>query len=85
MTVSTNASVKGYLRLEEADSTVQDPKWSTHILNWAFGRYELTPFPSLDDAPELTGVTLRLTVMGERGEVGRRARRLAEALSGQMA
>lgn len=48
------------------------------ILNWAFGRYELTDAPSSDvlGADE----ALKLTAMGERGEVKRAARKLAEAL-----
>jgi hypothetical protein len=79
-------TVKGYLRLNRDTATGEEtPGWSTYILNWAFGRYELTRFPSLDDAPELDRVAVRLTVMGERGEVARRARRLAEALGGHMA
>lgn len=40
---------------------------------------------SLDNSKELEGVAIRLTVMGERGEVTRRARKLAEALGAQMA
>lgn len=36
--------------------------------------------PELDDKEDFKGVSLRLTVMGERGEVARRSRRLAEAL-----
>ncbi|KAL7421424.1 hypothetical protein Q5752_004310 [Cryptotrichosporon argae] len=58
---------------------------ATHILNWAFGRHDLTPYPDLDGSPELAGVAFRLTVMGERGEVARRARRLAEGLEGEVA
>lgn len=54
--------------------------YATHILNYAFGRHELTPMSHLDDNPDFRGVGVRLTVMGERGEVTRRARRLAEAL-----
>ena len=47
-----------------------------HILNWAFGRYELTP---IDEVPEDVG-DVKLTVMGERGEVKRAAQKLAQKL-----
>lgn len=57
----------------------------SHVLNWAFGRYELTRMESLDTSKDLEGVALRLTIMGERGEVTRRARKLAEALGAEMA
>lgn len=57
----------------------------SYVLNWAFGRHELTRMESLDNSKELEGVAIRLTVMGERGEVTRRARKLAEALGAQMA
>lgn len=55
-----------------------------HILNWAFGRYELTKvmgavIGGADDNP------VKLTVMGERGEVKRRARKLAEVLGADIA
>ncbi|KAL1407011.1 hypothetical protein Q8F55_006424 [Vanrija albida] len=72
--------VKGLVRLPAPDAP-----YATHILNWAFGRHELTPAASLDDSPDLAGVGFRLTVMGERGEVARRARKLAEALGAQVA
>ncbi|WVR04865.1 hypothetical protein IAU60_001877 [Kwoniella sp. DSM 27419] len=72
--------VKGIVRLATNDSR----GYATHILNFAFGRYELTPIPSLDEDESLAGTSLRLTVMGERGEVARRARRLAEGLAAQM-
>ena len=55
------------------------------MLNYAFGRHELTAFASLDDSEELQGVSLRLTVMGERGEVASRARKLATALDAEYA
>ena len=59
------------------------------ILNWAFGRWELVCAPSPSaPAPEENehehGV-VRLTVMGERGEVQRYAKRLAEALGAAVA
>ncbi|KAK8847676.1 hypothetical protein IAR55_005535 [Kwoniella newhampshirensis] len=73
--------VKGIVRLSSADTT---KPYGTHILNWAFGRYELTPIPSLDDDEDLKGASLRLTVMGERGEVAKRARKLAERLGARV-
>lgn len=72
--------MKGIVRL--ADSSPRN--YSTHILNYAFGRWELSPYPSLDDEEELSGVSLRLTIMGERGEVAARARRFAESLSAEV-
>lgn len=60
--------VKGFLRTETG----------VQILNWAFGRYELTDTSSPDILSDQE--TVKLTVMGERGEVKRRARGLAEAL-----
>lgn len=75
-------AVKGLVRLKDQSS----PRgWTTHILNYAFSRFDLTPAPSLDDDEDLAGVGLRLTVMGERGEVARRAKRFAEALGAQCA
>ncbi len=55
------------------------------MLNWAFGKYELTRMPALDEAADLAGVSVRLTVMGERGEVARPSRMLAEGLGAQVA
>ncbi|KAJ7773078.1 CobW/HypB/UreG, nucleotide-binding domain-containing protein [Mycena metata] len=57
--------VKGFVRLTGK---------GMHILNWAFGRFELT----VGDEGE-TG-TVRLTVMGERGEVVRAIGKLRAAL-----
>ncbi|KAF7330447.1 COBW domain-containing protein C15D4.05 [Mycena venus] len=48
-----------------------------HILNWAFGRFELT---AVADDSEEPG-TVKLTVMGERGEVKRTIRKFAGALN----
>ncbi|TFK79801.1 cobW-domain-containing protein [Polyporus arcularius HHB13444] len=62
--------VKGFVRLESG----------YHILNWAFGRHELTP---LSVTPEGTG-SVKLTMMGERGEVKRAARKLAAAIGADM-
>jgi len=73
--------VKGIVRLL---SPTSKPPFATHILNWAFGRFELTPFLSLDRDEDLRGVSMRLTVMGERGEVVRRAWKMAEGLGAEM-
>ncbi|KAG7089729.1 hypothetical protein E1B28_011383 [Marasmius oreades] len=48
--------VKGFVRLDEED----------YILNWAFGRYDLTNSEMFDKES-----VIDLTVMGERGEVRR--------------
>ena len=63
--------VKGFVRLERGYC----------ILNWAFGRYDLTPVESV---PEHTG-EVKLTVMGERGEVKRAARKLATRIGAEVA
>lgn len=67
--------VKGFVRTAER---------GLQILNWAFGRYELTA--AADEHAEVMklGDVLKLTVMGERGEVKRAGRKLAEALGGGM-
>ena len=64
--------VKGFLRMDAG----------VHVLNWAFGRYELTKSASADVLSD--GETVKLTVMGERGEVKRQARKLAEALGASL-
>ena len=64
--------VKGFLR---TDAGIQ-------ILNWAFGRYELVDTSSIDVLSDHE--TVKLTVMGERGEVKRHARKLAEALRAEI-
>ena len=64
--------VKGFVRTEKG----------IQILNWAFGRYDLTAVDQLDALSELDVV--KLTVMGERGEVKRAGRKLAEALGGSL-
>ena len=63
--------VKGFVKLERGYC----------ILNWAFGRYELTPVASV---PDRTG-GVKLTVMGERGEVKRAARKLATRIDAELA
>ncbi|KXN85855.1 COBW domain-containing protein C15D4.05 [Leucoagaricus sp. SymC.cos] len=66
--------VKGFLRLNDKDSSAP----CVHILNWAFGRYELRAVRA-ESANEYLkeAEMIRLTVMGERGEVKKVARRLA--------
>lgn len=71
--------VKGIVRFPSEQG------YETYVLNWAFKRHQLTRIPALDSAPDLEGVSLRLTVMGERGEVLRPARKLAELLGAQVA
>jgi len=82
--------VKGFIRFTSSSSTpaANDESRPWWILNWAFGRWELVPAPafatsSLAASEEVNddkcGV-VRLTVMGERGEVRRYAERLASAL-----
>lgn len=74
----------------DADDSEDKPRRQWWILNWAFGRWELvrastSSFSGADSAADEDedgderGV-VRLTVMGERGEVRRKAKRLAEAL-----
>lgn len=58
---------KGFVRLD-------DDKW--HIVNWAFGRYELKEYEG--DAP--TAGSALLTVMGARGEVRRGCARFVAVL-----
>ncbi|KAJ7637627.1 CobW/HypB/UreG, nucleotide-binding domain-containing protein [Mycena polygramma] len=58
--------VKGFVRLTGK---------GMYILNWAFGRFELT---ALADDSE-TG-TVKLTIMGERGEVKRAIKKFSAAL-----
>ena len=55
--------VKGFVKLREG----------VHILNWAFGRFDLTKVEG--GMNEMSSV--RLTVMGERGEVKRASRKFA--------
>jgi hypothetical protein len=69
--------VKGFLRLIDKNSV----EASVYILNWAFGRYELRAVQTQAANNYLKDEeTIRLTIMGERGEVKRVARRLADSL-----
>jgi G3E family GTPase len=55
------------------------------ILNWAFGRHELTVLKDAEGGGVLDpGETVRLTVMGERGEVKRRVSGLASQLGSRI-
>ncbi|KAH9930156.1 CobW/HypB/UreG, nucleotide-binding domain-containing protein [Fomitopsis serialis] len=64
--------VKGFVRTAEG----------IRILNWAFGRFDLSP-TSADGLGDRGSVLL--TVMGERGEVKRAARKFAEKLGASIA
>lgn len=50
-----------------------------------FGWHTLTRIVSLDAAVDLEGVAIRLTVMGERWEVRRKAKKFGEVLGAQVA
>jgi G3E family GTPase len=73
--------VKGFVRLKSGSDSDGRAQSQVHILNWAFGRHDLTPFLS-ESGSELE--VIRLTVMGERGEVRRAIRRFSESLSAQV-
>ena len=67
--------LKGFLRLIDKDSSAP----SVHILNWAFGRSELSAVrPENADGYLKDQEIIRLTMMGERGEVARVARKFAD-------
>lgn len=68
--------VKGFLRLAD------ESHGGVHILNFAFGRFDLTPAASSSVLPDDSDV--RLTVMGHPGEVKRYATRFAAALGAQL-
>lgn len=76
--------VKGFLRLHGTPDDLASSE-EYYILNWAFGRHELHT-ASAEMSERLSGeeVEVRLTVMGARGEVKPRARKLATALSAEM-
>lgn len=57
--------LKGFVLLEDG---------KLYILNWAFGRYDLTEYSGENQR------SLRMTVMGERGEVGRAVSKFVAAL-----
>ncbi|KAH9068216.1 cobW-domain-containing protein [Lactarius deliciosus] len=74
--------VKGFIRFSSARPHAAEGEEGQQILNWAFGRWELVSVPA--SSPERTGEFVRLTVMGERGEVRRYAKKLAEALGAEV-
>lgn len=61
--------VKGFVKLKGE---------GVYILNWAFGRFELTEMQGDFDG------TIRLTVMGERGEVRRAIKRFCTSLDSRI-
>jgi G3E family GTPase len=71
--------VKGFIRLKSGSDSAQS---QVYILNWAFGRHDLTLFLSESGLTELE--VIKLTVMGERGEVRRAICRFCESLSAQI-
>ena len=77
--------MKGFVRFSSASPPTtegEERPQEQQILNWAFGRWELVRV--LDSSPEENGKLVRLTVMGERGEVRRYAKKLAQALGAEM-
>ena len=65
--------VKGFVRLalEEDKANI-----NVYVVNWAFGRYDLTPLSvRLSDQ-----YMVKLTVMGERGDVKKASHRFADTL-----
>lgn len=73
--------VKGFIRFMNGNSDAP----SVHILNWAFGRYDLTAVRREAVSDYLGDEEIvRLTVMGERGEVKRAARRLGERIGARV-
>lgn len=65
--------IKGFVRLTGEGGGI-------HILNWSFGRYELTELKQ----ETMDGVTIKLTVMGEPGEVRRRIRSFVAAIGAEI-
>jgi G3E family GTPase len=77
--------VKGFVRFSNASPRAaegEERPEEQQILNWAFGRWELVRIPA--SSPEENGELVRLTVMGERGEVRRYAKKLAQALGAEV-
>ena len=67
--------LKGFLRLIDKDSSTS----SVHILNWAFGRSELSAVKPENAHNYLKDQEItRLTMMGEPGEITRVARNFAD-------
>ena len=66
--------VKGYINLNSPPGL--------HVLNWAFGRYEITKFDNLGESRSV-GNEILLTIMGERGTVKRAATKFATAIGAE--
>jgi len=66
--------VKGFVNLDGGE----------YILNWAFGRYDLAPVPQAETGSAPPTGQVKLTVMGERGEVKRAARKFATAVGASL-
>lgn len=62
--------VKGFVKLQDG----------VKILNWAFGRFELS---TLEEGIS-DGAVIKLTAMGERGEIKRAVRKFAAALDAEL-
>ncbi|KAG6820484.1 hypothetical protein H0H93_016546 [Arthromyces matolae] len=73
LTKETIWRVKGFIKLKDE---------GIHILNWAFGRYDLIVLAAQED---LAQETIRFTVMGERGELKRAIRKFSAALGTEVA
>jgi len=80
--------IKGFVLLPSpstADSN-EEKKRTHHILNWAFGRYDLHEASAeLSERLRKEGVEVRLTVMGARGEVVSKTKAFADALGAALA
>ena len=82
--------VKGFVRFSGVPPHTVEARQGRHeeqqILNWAFGRWELVRAPAASPAghDEGNGELIRLTIMGERGEVMRYAKKFAEALGAEV-
>lgn len=75
--------VKGFLKIANGSNSTASSSY--HILNWAFGRYELHPASErMTQQLQDQDVEIRLTVMGARGEAKRRSRLLAEKLQAEI-
>lgn len=86
--------VKGFIPLtlslfnaqSAAESAGSQLQTQIVILNWAFGRFETTSLAPSISQSDPTPAELKLTIMGERGEIRRKwAVRLANALGGRVA
>jgi hypothetical protein len=71
---------------EDPDAHLPPSAKRLYILNWAFGRYTLTRMPPSavkeEERKKYEGVEVRVTLMGERGEVKKWGRRMGETVGG---